>query len=102
MTSKLNRRDAIKALGLAAGAAALPAGLPSPAHAEGGRVVVGTWGGDYAKLLTKNVEEPFLKPKGFEVVQDIGDDKVRRTKITAEQRLPRGTVDIHGFSAGQM
>ncbi len=103
MTKKLNRRDTLKGLGLAAGAAALPAGLAAPARAQaGGRVVVGTWGGDYAKLLTKNVEEPFLKPKGFEVVQDIGDDKVRRTKLTAEQRLPRGTADIQGFSAAQM
>ncbi|MEQ1613640.1 MAG: extracellular solute-binding protein [Hyphomicrobiaceae bacterium] len=100
---KLNRRDALKGLGVAAGAAALPAGFSHPARAQaGGRVVVGTWGGDYAKLLTKNVEEPFLKPKGFEVVQDIGDDKVRRTKTTAEQRLPRGTADIQGFSAAQM
>ncbi len=104
MTKRLNRRDAIKGLGMTAGAAALPGSLASTtARAQaGGRVVVGTWGGDYAKLLNKNVEEPFLKPKGFEVVQDIGDDKVRRTKTTAEQRLPRGTVDIHGFSAAQM
>ena len=104
MTKRLNRRDAIKGLGMTAGAAALPGSLASTtARAQaGGRVVVGTWGGDYAKLLNKNVEEPFLKPKGFEVVQDIGDDKVRRTKTMAEQRLPRGTVDIQGFSAAQM
>ena len=103
MTKHITRRDAIKGIGLAAGAAALPAGLATEALAQaGGRVVVGTWGGDYAKLLAKNVEEPFLKPKGFDVVQDLGDDKVRRTKTTAEQRLPRGTVDIQGFSAAQM
>lgn len=104
MSSNISRRDTIKGLALAAGAGALPGGLPSSsAQAQGGgRVVVGTWGGDYAKLLTKNIEEPFLKPKGFEVVQDIGDDKVRRVKTTAEQRLPRGTVDIQGWSAAQM
>jgi putative spermidine/putrescine transport system substrate-binding protein len=102
-SSKMSRRAAIKGLGWAATAAVLPEMAPGTAMAQaGGKVVVGTWGGDYAKLLTKNVEEPFLKPKGFEVVQDIGDDKVRRTKTTAEQRLPRGTVDIHGFSAAQM
>ena len=36
------------------------------ALAQQQRVVVGTWGGDYGKLLTKNVEDPFLKPKGIE------------------------------------
>jgi putative spermidine/putrescine transport system substrate-binding protein len=103
MTSKLTRRDTLKGMALAAGGAVLPAGIATPTRAQGaGRVVVGTWGGDYAKLLAKNVEEPFLKPKGFEVVQDIGDDKVRRTKTTAEMRLPRGTADIQGFSAAQM
>ena len=51
--------------------------------------VIRNMGGDYAKLLAKNVEEPFLKPKGFEVVQDIGDDRVRRTKTTAEQQVLR-------------
>ena len=98
--SNISRRDAIVGIGAAAGLAAVP--LTSAKAQSAGRVVVGTWGGDYAKLLAKNVEEPFLKPKGFEVVQDIGDDKVRRTKTTAEQRLPRGTADIQGFSAAQM
>ena len=96
----VSRRDAIVGMGAAAGIAAMP--LTTARAQSAGRVVVGTWGGDYAKLLAKNVEEPFLKPKGFEVVQDIGDDKVRRTKTTAEQRLPRGTADIQGFSAAQM
>ena len=96
----LSRRDAVKGLGAAASIGLMP--MPGARAQAGGRVVVGTWGGDYAKLLNKNVDEPFLKPKGFEVVQDIGDDKVRRTKTTAEQRLPRGTADIQGFSAAQM
>ncbi len=104
MTTKigrpLSRRDAIKGLGAAIGFGLMP--FASARAQAGGRVVVGTWGGDYAKLLNKNVDEPFLKPKGFEIVQDIGDDKVRRTKTTAEQRLPRGTADIQGFSAAQM
>ena len=101
--SSLSRRDAIKAVALTASTVAVPSFVAGAAIAQSaGKVVVGTWGGDYAKLLTKNVEEPFLKPKGFEVIQDIGDDKVRRTKTTAEQRLPRGTVDIQGLSAAQM
>jgi putative spermidine/putrescine transport system substrate-binding protein len=99
MTSKLTRRHA---LGLGLGAVAAPAFLRGTAHAQGGRVVVGTWGGDYARLLTKNVEDPILKPKGFEVAQDQAADSPRRTKMRAEQRLPRGTSDIQGLSAAQM
>ena len=99
MTSKLSRRHA---LGLGLGAVAMPAFLRGPAHAQGGRVVIGTWGGDYARLLAKNIEDPLLKPKGFEVAQDQAADSPRRTKMIAEKRLPRGTSDIQGLSAAQM
>jgi len=91
----------LHALGLGLGAMAAPAMLRT-ARAEGGRVVVGTWGGDYARLLAKNIEDPILKPKGFEVAQDQAGDSQRRTKMLAEKRLPRGTTDIQGLSAAQM
>jgi len=102
MTSNgtVSRRTALKGLG--AGAVALPAFLRGQALAEGGRVVVGTWGGDYAKLLAKNIEDPLLKPKGYEVAQDQAADTARRTKMLAEKRLPRGTSDIQGLSAANM
>ncbi|HEV7325815.1 MAG TPA: extracellular solute-binding protein [Bosea sp. (in: a-proteobacteria)] len=97
--TKIDRRDLLKA----AGAAALLPALGGRAQAQsGGRVVVGTWGGDYARLLTKNIEDPLLKPKGLEVVQDQAGDAPRRAKMVAERRLPRGTVDIQGFSAANM
>ncbi|MFL5122782.1 MAG: PotD/PotF family extracellular solute-binding protein [Microvirga sp.] len=101
MTSHISRRETLKALGLAAGAAALPFGAER-ARAEGGRVVVGTWGGDYARLLAKNIEDPLLKPKGYDVVQDQAGDAPRRAKMLAERRLPRGTSDIQGLSAANM
>ena len=87
------------------GALATPAilGLGSTAQAQSkGKIVVGTWGGDYARLLTKNVEQPFLIPQGWEVVQDQAGDAPRRAKMFAEQRLPRGTSDIQGLSAANM
>ena len=99
MTAKFSRRHA---LGLSLGAVAMPALLRTPAQAQGGRVVVGTWGGDYARLLAKNIEDPILKPKGFEVAQDQAGDAPRRSKMVAEQRLPRGTSDIQGLSAADM
>jgi putative spermidine/putrescine transport system substrate-binding protein len=100
MTSwNVSRRGA---LGLGLGALTLPAFGSGPSHAQGGRVVVGTWGGDYARLLAKNIEDPLLKPKGFEVAQDQASDGPRRTKMVAEKRLPRGTSDIQGLSAANM
>ena len=63
-TWKVSRRTTLKGL---AASVALPAVLRGEARAQGGRIVVGTWGGDYAKLLAKNIEDPLLKPKGFEV-----------------------------------
>ena len=81
MTGKLSRRGA---LGLGLGAIAAPAVLRT-ARAEGGRVVVGTWGGDYARLLTKNIEDPILKPKGYEVAQDQANSAPRRSKMLAEK-----------------
>src|SRR6266545_2261292 len=63
------------------------------------KMVLGTWGGDYSKLLTQNVETPLLKPKGIEVVHDIAGDSQRRAKLIAEQRLPRGTTDLQALSA---
>src|SRR3954466_4450755 len=99
MTGKwtISRRNALKG----AGAVAVSGLTPNRAQAEG-RVVVGTWGGDYARLLAKNIEAPILKSKGFEVAQDQAADGPRRTKMVAEKRLPRGTTDIQGLSAANM
>lgn len=63
------------------------------------KIVVGTWGGDYANLINKNIVTPILTPKGIEVVMDQASDAPRRAKMTAEKRLPRGTSDIQALSA---
>jgi putative spermidine/putrescine transport system substrate-binding protein len=65
---------------------------------EDKKIVVGTWGGDYASLLHKNIEGPFLEAKGWEVVQDTESDAPRRAKMVAEKRLPRGTSDVQALS----
>lgn len=91
---------------LAGGAAAAGLGLAGwPGHAAAqakGRVVVGTWGGDYARLLNKNIEQPILIKAGWDVVQDQAGDPQRRSKMLAEQRLPRGTTDVQGLSSLNM
>jgi putative spermidine/putrescine transport system substrate-binding protein len=97
----MNRRIVLQ--GAAASAGIGLAGLPQTAAAQAkGKVVVGTWGGDYARLLTKNVETPILIKDGWEVVQDQAGDPQRRSKMLAEQRLPRGTTDVQGLSALNM
>mgnify|MGYP006266342357 CR=1 FL=1 len=84
------------------GVGAMATGLGPVAAQQGGKIVVGTWGGDYARLLTKNIEEPILKPKGFEIAQDQASDAPRRAKMVAEKRLPRGSSDIQGLSSANM
>src|SRR5260370_27601136 len=93
----INRRTAL------GGAAALAAGVGLPAYAQDNkRIVIGTWGGDYSRLLAKNIETPLLAPKGWDVVKDEANDPPRRAKVLAERSLRRGTSDIQGVSASNM
>lgn len=89
-----SRRQMLKTAGLATAGLAMPAIVGRAARAAGGRVVIGTWGGDYGGLLHDNVEVPLLQPQGIEVVQDIGDEAPRVAKAFAQRRLPHGTEDI--------
>jgi putative spermidine/putrescine transport system substrate-binding protein len=98
---EMNRRRMLQGAAGLAGMASM--GLPSLARAQAaGTVVVGTWGGDYARLLNKNIEAPILIPAGWEVIQDQAGDPERRAKMAAERRLPRGTTDLQGLSAVNM
>jgi putative spermidine/putrescine transport system substrate-binding protein len=96
MTSSLTRRELgrLGAAGLAAGALS---GVASPARADG-QVVVGTWGGDYQNLLQAHVAEAVMKPLNIEVIYDVANNTVRKTKLMAEKRLPRGSMDIPALS----
>src|SRR5262245_66025883 len=99
--SDLTRRRLLKAAGALAGVTAI--GGWSPVRAQSGnRVVLGTWGGDYSKLLAKNIDTPLMVPKKYDVVHDIGGDPERRAEMRAEATLPRGTDDLQGLSAAQM
>ncbi|CAH2598938.1 Extracellular solute-binding protein [Rhodovastum atsumiense] len=84
-----------------AGAAALaaPAVIGSEARAQASKVVISTWGGDYARLLRENVEAPLLQKQGVEVIQDVGDQAPRVAKIQAQRRLPRGSTDVVSVEA---
>ncbi|CCD84125.1 Putative ABC transporter (substrate binding protein) [Bradyrhizobium sp. ORS 285] len=84
-------------LSASAGMAALASGMPT-ARAEGGQVVVGTWGGDYGQLLSDIIDKPIMTPKGFEIVQDVANADPRKTKLLAERQSRRGSMDVSCLS----
>jgi len=94
MVFMINRRSAL------AGAATLAA-FPAAAQ-DNKRVIVGTWGGDYSRLLAKNIETPLLAPKGWESVHSEENAPPRKAKMLAEKSLRRGTSDVQGLSSTDM
>ena len=90
--------------GLLATAAATA--LPIAARAEE-RCVVGTWGGDYARLLRRTSTIPILKPAGITVIQESATKRRASPKWCAQKMLPHGTLDIaclgalNGYRAGR-
>lgn len=98
----INRRTALGgAAALATGT--LAAGAARPAGAQDNkRIVIGTWGGDYSRLLTKNINTPLLAPAKWECVNAEENADPRKAKMMAERTLRRGTSDVQGFSANDM
>ncbi len=87
--TKISRRR----FGILSGSLVASAMVPSFARASG-RTVVGTWGGDYQNLQQINIADGNLKGSGLQVIYDPATDTVRRAKLLAERRLPRGSMDI--------
>ena len=94
MAFMINRRAAL------AGAGALAA-FPASAQ-DNKKIVIGTWGGDYSRLLTKNIDTPLLVPSKWECIHSEENAPPRKAKIMAEKALRRGTVDVSGFSSTDM
>ena len=63
-------------------------------RARRSQCVVGTWGGDYARLLRENIDDPILKPAGIEVVQDVGDESPRVVQAVRAEEAAARHVDI--------
>ena len=70
MTRSKSRREVLLGAAALAGAASLPRVASAQAK---GRIVVGTWGGDYGQLLSDLIDKPLLAPKGIEVLHDDRD-----------------------------
>ena len=67
---------------------------PALAHAQASEVVVGTWGGDYAALLSSEIDVPVVRPLGLTPVQEVGTPAARKTKLLAERGSRRGSMDV--------
>jgi putative spermidine/putrescine transport system substrate-binding protein len=77
------------------GAGSILALIGSNAHAEAsGQIVVSNWGGDWNDRTMRLMEQPLVESKGIRIVRDLGMEPERKSKLLAEQMLPRGTVDV--------
>jgi putative spermidine/putrescine transport system substrate-binding protein len=81
-----------RSLLVAAGAAALT--MPSLVRAQPKQVVVGTWGGDYAKLLESEVAPLLAEATGDRLLLATGDSTARRTKMLTAARVGAGDMDV--------
>ena len=98
----ISRRAALGGAAALAGGT-LAAGAALPAHAQDNkRIVIGTWGGDYSRLLTKNIDTPILVPAKWDCVHAEENADPRKAKMLAERSLRRGTSDVQGLSANDM
>jgi putative spermidine/putrescine transport system substrate-binding protein len=101
MPEPIQRRTLSRRGVLGAGALLAAPALSARGAGAAETCVVGTWGGDYARLLRENIDDPILKPAGVDVVQDVGDEIPRVAKLTVQRNLARGTVDIACVGAVQ-
>ena len=77
----------------AVGAAGL-VGLPLGARANQGEVVVANWGGSWNDRTVQFIEAPLVEAAGIKVVRDLTAAANRKTKLLAEMRLPRASIDV--------
>lgn len=99
MLMKMDRRSLLTTTGMAAGLTmlgAMPRGVAATKE-----VVVGTWGGDYERLLKKFVA-PFAAKQGADFVADVGNAPARKTKLIAQSHLPTNSMDIACLSNDDM
>jgi putative spermidine/putrescine transport system substrate-binding protein len=93
-STKLNRRTVL------GGAVATALAAPSIARAQDNKkIIIGTWGGDYSRLMTKHIDSLL---KGWECVHAEENADPRKAKMLAEKSLRRGTSDTQGMSANDM
>ena len=85
---------------LGGGAAAALSVLGSGAHAQSGELVIANWGGDWNDRCVKFIESPLVESKGIKIVRALNLEPERKAKLLAEKNLPRGTLSLAQFTAG--
>lgn len=94
--SGLRRRDLL----LGAGATAALSLTGGRAQAQASELIVSNWGGDWNDRTVRFVESPLLESKGMRIVRALNQEPERKAKLLAERNLPRGSIDVAHFSAG--
>lgn len=95
--TRISRRTVLK--GAAAAASLNALGIRQAFAQTDKKIVLSTWGGDYANMLTKHLSTPVLAPRGWTVVNDEAQVVQRKAKTIAEKRLPKGTSDVQALTA---
>ena len=95
-TPALRRRDLL----LGGSAATFMALAGTSARAQAGELVVSNWGGDWSDRTARFIESPLVESTGVKIVRALNMEPERKTKLLAERNLPRGSIDIAHFSAG--
>jgi putative spermidine/putrescine transport system substrate-binding protein len=91
-TLRLDKRQLFFYGAAAVTAVALPSGGASGLSCE--KVVVGTWGGDFSKVIETTIGGPTKSATGAEFVADVGAAGARKARLLAERDRPAGSMDI--------
>ena len=68
------------------------------ARADGKSLVVANWGGDWSDRTVKFVEAPLVESQGYHIERLLGMESERKTKMVAEARFHRGSIDVAHFN----
>lgn len=80
------------------GAAMAAATLPGRASALSGDLVVSNWGGSWNDYMYDSFERSAFADNGVDLVKDLAPVSERKTRLLAERRLPRSSVDVTWLS----
>lgn len=71
---------------------------PRIANAQSGNLVVSNWGGSWNDYMAESFEKKAFEGTGINLVKDLASVSERKTRLLAERRLPRSSVDLTWLS----